>query len=119
MPYKKYLKSKNKLKLYDPKYGDEDHLNFNNKPFEELALSEVLTSFTIIQREHYWEGSYDSTFECSDTILEIGELFHYLKIIQNRCIKYCWNIFLKMKNTKVNVKISNAVTAHNCEGREL
>ena len=34
-----------------------------NKPIEELTRDEVLTSFTIIQREEYWEGGYDYIFK--------------------------------------------------------
>ena len=52
-----------KYKLFDAHYGEKDHKDYRDKPFDELSLDEVLTSFTIIQREDYWNGGYDSTFE--------------------------------------------------------
>lgn len=52
-----------KYKLFDANYGAKDHKDYRDKPFEELSLDEVLTSFTIIQREDYWNGGYDSAFE--------------------------------------------------------
>ena len=52
-----------KHKLYDAKYGEEGHLDYRNKPIEQLTFDEVLTSFTVIQREDYWEGCYDYIFE--------------------------------------------------------
>lgn len=52
------------LNLCDINYGDESHKSFKDKPIEELTRDEVLTSFTIIQREDYWEGGYgDSVFK--------------------------------------------------------
>ena len=76
--YKKFFE----FKLYDPKYGDEGRSDFNNKPFEELTLDEVLTSLTVIQREHYWEGGYDSTFE---RYLENGTFEKLYKRLQILC----------------------------------
>ena len=52
-----------KHKLYDAKYGEEGHLDYRDKPIEQLTFDEVLTSFTVIQREDYWEGGYDYIFE--------------------------------------------------------
>ena len=52
-----------KNKLYDLKYGEDSHYDYRHKPIEQLTLDEVLTSFTVIQREDYWEGGYDYIFE--------------------------------------------------------
>ena len=51
------------LNLYDINYGNENHKSFKDKPIAELTRDEVLTSFTIIQREDYWEGGYDFVFQ--------------------------------------------------------
>ena len=53
--YKKFFK----LNLFDFDYHNPAHNNYKNKQIEELTRDEVLTSFTIIQRENYWEGGYD------------------------------------------------------------
>ena len=57
--YKKFFE----LNLYNIDYANPEHNSYMNKPFEELTRDEVLTSFTIIQREDYWNGGYDSTFQ--------------------------------------------------------
>ena len=44
-------------------YGEKDHKDYRDKPIEELTLNEILTSFTVIQREDYWEGGNDYVFE--------------------------------------------------------
>ena len=60
---RKFYKIFFEQKLYDINYGDKDHKDCREKPIEELTLKEILTSFTVIQREEYWEGGYDYTFE--------------------------------------------------------
>ena len=60
---RKFYKIFFEQKLYDANYGDEDHKDYREKPIEDLTLKEVLTSFTIIQREDHWESFNDSVFE--------------------------------------------------------
>lgn len=57
--YKKFFE----LSLYDIDYTNPEHNSYMNKSIEELTRDEVLTSFTIIQREDYWEGGYDYIFK--------------------------------------------------------
>lgn len=56
--YKKFFE----LSLFDFDYNNPEHNSYMNKPIEELTRDEVLTSFTVIQREEYWEGGYGYIF---------------------------------------------------------
>ena len=60
---RKFYKIFFKQKLYDANYGSKDHKNYRHKPIEEFTLNEVLSSFTIIQREEHWESFNESVFE--------------------------------------------------------
>ena len=60
---RKFYKIFFEQKLYDANYGEKDHIDYREKPIEDLTLNEVLTSFTVIQREDHWEGGYDCIFE--------------------------------------------------------
>ena len=56
--YKKFFE----LSLFDFDYNNPEHNSYMNKSIEELTRDEVLTSFTVIQREEYWEGGYGYIF---------------------------------------------------------
>ena len=43
--------------MYDAKYGEKGHLDYRDKPIEQLTFDEVLTSFTVILVLNYISSS--------------------------------------------------------------